>query len=291
MTFRFRPGPERGIVQPAGVVLLGARDGSIWLGTPLGLGRWHNGQITRFGRDGGLLNGLGPHSLFEDHRGRIWVSTSRDFGYLQNDRFIPIGAVPGGYVLSIAEDTARDIWIVNRQRGLIRLRDEAVEQIPGRRRAYRPRYGGDRGPPARRHLAWFRPRRGRVLLWGPAQCRALGRRWPGAGQILDFRFSADGALWAATQGGLSRLKGGSIGTLSSKNGLPCDTVHWSMEDDDRRCGCTRPAVSCASLAQRSTPGPRPRRKTNTRRSPFSSPCSTALTASEAIWCSTGRNRA
>ena len=58
------------------------------------------------------------------------MSTNRDFGYLQNDRFIPIGAVPGGYVLSIVEDTARDIWIVNRQRGLIRVRDEAVEQIP-----------------------------------------------------------------------------------------------------------------------------------------------------------------
>jgi hypothetical protein len=46
---------------------------------------------------------LGPHSLFED-------------------RFIRIGAVPGGYVVSIAEDTARNIWIVNRQRGLIRFR-------------------------------------------------------------------------------------------------------------------------------------------------------------------------
>ncbi len=121
---------KEGLTTPLVLSVLGARDGSIWLGSALGLGRWHNGQITRFGRDGGLLNGLGPHSLFEDHRGRIWVSTNRDFGYLQNDRFIPIGAVPGGYVLSIVEDTARDIWIVNWQRGLIRLRDDAVEQIP-----------------------------------------------------------------------------------------------------------------------------------------------------------------
>ena len=143
--------------------VLGARDGSIWLGTPLGLGRWHNGQITRFGRDGGLLNGLGPHSLFEDHRGRIWVSTRRDFGYLQNDRFIPIGAVPGGYVVSIVEDTARDIWIVNRQRGLFDCGTKRRSRFPGRRSVIQTTLWRRSRTLARRHLAWFRPRRGRVL--------------------------------------------------------------------------------------------------------------------------------
>ena len=71
----------------------------------------------------------------------------------------------------------------------------------------------------------------------------------GEGKILSFRFDPDGALWAATEGGLSRLKGGAIATLSSKNGLPCDTVHWSMEDDDHdlwlytACGLVRIARS------------------------------------------------
>jgi signal transduction histidine kinase/ligand-binding sensor domain-containing protein len=241
---------KEGLFNPLVWSVLGARDGSIWLGTPLGLGRWHNGEITRFGRDGGLLNGLGPHSLFEDHRGRIWVSTSRDFGYLQNDRFIPIGAVPGGYVLSIAEDTARNIWIVNRQRGLIRLRDDAVQQIPWVALGHSdhamaaiadPRQGGiwlgfDQGG-----IAYFSG--DRITLAYSAE-NGLG-----AGQILDLRFSADGALWAATQGGLSRLKDGSIATLSSQNGLPCDTVHWSLEDDDQAlwlytaCGLVRIARS------------------------------------------------
>ena len=241
---------KEGLTTPLVWSVLGARDGSIWLGSALGLGRWHNAQITRFGRDGGLLNGLGPHSLFEDHRGRIWVATNRDFGYLQNDRFIPIGAVPGGYVLSIVEDTARDIWIVNRQRGLIRVRDEAVEQIPW----------AALGHTDHAMVAIADPRRGGIWLGfdkgGVAHFSGdrLGVAYSaedglGDGQILDFRFSADGALWAATQGGLSRLKGGNIETLSSKNGLPCDTVHWSMEDDDQAlwlftaCGLVRIARS------------------------------------------------
>jgi signal transduction histidine kinase len=41
----------------------------------------------------------------------------------------------------------------------------------------------------------------------------------------------DGTLWAATQGGLSRIKDGHVATLTGKNGLPCDAVNWVMEDD------------------------------------------------------------
>ena len=57
---------------------------------------------------------------------------------------------------------------------------------------------------------------------------------------------ADGALWAATQeGGLSRIKDGRVATLTARNGLPCDTIHWSIEDADRSlwlyavCGLVR----------------------------------------------------
>jgi signal transduction histidine kinase len=39
-------------------------------------------------------------------------------------------------------------------------------------------------------------------------------------------------LWAGTEGGLSRVSAGRIATLNSRNGLPCDAVHWSLEDDD-----------------------------------------------------------
>ena len=241
---------KEGLTTPLVWSVLGARDGSIWLGSALGLGRWHNAQITRFGRDGGLLNGLGPHSLFEDHRGRIWVATNRDFGYLQNDRFIPIGAVPGGYVLSIVEDTARDIWIVNRQRGLIRVRDEAVEQIPWAALGHTD-HAMVAIADSRRGGIWLGFDKGGVAHFSGDRLSVAysAEDGLGDGQILDFRFSADGALWAATQGGLSRLKGGNIETLSSKNGLPCDTVHWSMEDDDQAlwlytaCGLLRIARS------------------------------------------------
>src|SRR5262249_26902376 len=50
---------------------------------------------------------------------------------------------------------------------------------------------------------------------------------------------------AATAGGLSLLNGDRFSTMSSRNGLPCDGVHWGIEDDDRAlwletaCGLVR----------------------------------------------------
>ena len=60
---------------------------------------------------------------------------------------------------------------------------------------------------------------------------------------------AGGTLWVSTEGGLSRLKDGRLITLNSKNGLPCDAVHWPIEDDDHAlwlympCGLVRIAPS------------------------------------------------
>ena len=68
----------------------------------------------------------------------------------------------------------------------------------------------------------------------------------GKGHVPGLQLDHDGALWAATEeGGLSRIKDGRIATLTSRNGLPCDTIHWTMEDDDRSfwlyaaCGLVR----------------------------------------------------
>src|SRR5262249_12908043 len=79
----------------------------------------------------GKLNGEPPNSLFQDSRGRIWVSTYHGFGYLENDRFVSINGVPGGYVHSIAEDKSGNLWIANQQAGLFPLSPQReVQQIP-----------------------------------------------------------------------------------------------------------------------------------------------------------------
>jgi len=53
------------------------------------------------------------------------------------------------------------------------------------------------------------------------------------GDVAGLQLDREGTLWAATEGGgVSRLKDGHIATLTSRNGLPCDKIHWTIEDDD-----------------------------------------------------------
>ena len=53
------------------------------------------------------------------------------------------------------------------------------------------------------------------------------------GPVRQLRLDADGTLWVAGDGGLSRVKDGRVTTLNNRNGLPCDAVHWLVEDDAR----------------------------------------------------------
>ena len=89
---------------------------------------------------------------------------------------------------------------------------------------------------------------GGVLYFKDRQVRAsyIPANGLGAGTVPDLRLDRDGVLWAATsEGGLSRIKDGRIATLTTRNGLPCDTIHWSIENDDRSlwlwtaCGLVR----------------------------------------------------
>jgi len=90
-----RIGSKQGLSNTFIESLLAAKDGSVWIATFNGLNRWKDGRNSVFGRGatapqrGGPFNGL-THCLFQDSRGRIWVSTSKETGYLENDRFVPV---------------------------------------------------------------------------------------------------------------------------------------------------------------------------------------------------------
>ncbi len=79
--------------------LIAPRDGSIWFATLNGLNRLNQAQVTVYSRhragagvreiaDSGLPE-EGVGSLFQDSRGRIWVSTLTGIGYMEKNRFIP----------------------------------------------------------------------------------------------------------------------------------------------------------------------------------------------------------
>jgi PAS domain S-box-containing protein len=254
--------------------MLAARDGSIWFANLDGLNRLNQGQVTVYRQHrsrarvreivGSGLPDEGVGSLFQDSRGRIWVSTLTGIGYLENNRFIPTAA-PGGLVSSLTEDTSGNLWIANRELGLLQLsqhnefppipwatfgrKDPAVVLAPDLL------HGGLWLGFSRGGVAWFRD--------GHVQSSYSAADGLGEGRVNQLRFDGQGALWIASEGGLGRLKNGRIATLTSKSGLPCDAVQWTMEDDAQSvwlmmpCGLVRVARSeldtWASAADK-TPG-------------------------------------
>jgi ligand-binding sensor domain-containing protein len=238
---------KQGLPNVSGDAVVAARDGSIWVGTTDGLAKWSRGVARRFtGR------GLTAHcSLLEDRDGRIWVAGVDGLGYMENDRFFRVGGVPGGFVYATAKDRDANLWIANLNRGLLQVRDGRVaQQIPWTKfgnRGFAPALAADGSHGG----LWLGLSEGGLAYFGDGQVRASYGVADGLGQgaVNGLLFDHEGTLWAATASGLSRLKNGRITTLSSKNGLPCDTVHSVIEHDDGSlwlympCGLVRIARS------------------------------------------------
>jgi signal transduction histidine kinase/ligand-binding sensor domain-containing protein len=243
---------------------LSAKDGSVWLGTSSGLKRWNNGQMTTYrkrgdrgltdqaGRsvarkatDAGLLDDIG--SLFQDNHGRIWVFASRGVAYLEDGRFTSVTSVPGGIVHSVAGDEAGNLWISDQDHGLFHLREgNVVDRMPWAKLG-RTDFAYALANDVAGGGVWLGFSKGGVAYLKDGQIRASYEVADGLGQgtVNDIRLNQDGALWAATEGGLSRVKSGRVTTLNSRNGLPCDAVNWVMQDDARSfwlympCGLVR----------------------------------------------------
>src|SRR3984885_4021747 len=253
--------------------MLAARDGSVWLATLNGLNRMSHGEVavyrqhrTARGQEvvGSGLPDEGVGSLFEDSRGRIWVSTLTGIGYLETGRFVPTSA-PAGLVSSITMDTSGNLWIANRELGLLRLsQDHVFPPIPwaafGRKDpalvlSPDPLHGGLWLGFSQGGVGWFR--------YGPVRSSYSAADGLGKGAVNQLRFDSEGALWIATDGGITRLKDSQIATLTSKSGLPCDAVQWTMEDDAQSvwlmmpCGLvrvTRSELDTWASARDKTPG-------------------------------------
>jgi signal transduction histidine kinase/ligand-binding sensor domain-containing protein len=241
---------KQGLSSDYATSLVAGADGSVWIGTHDGLTRWKNGQSTIFRKPNGLPDDF-VNSLFIDNRGRVWASFSgHRLSYFKDGRFVSVPGVPSEQVFCIAGDDKDNLWLSG-NKGLSHMRGgHLVENFPwsimGRHQQAKivaPNEGGV-------WLAFWT--NGGVLYFKDGQVRAsfTTANGLGKGHVAGIRLDEQGALWAATQeGGLSRIKNGRIATLTTRNGLPCNTIHWSIEDDDRSlwlytaCGLVRIARS------------------------------------------------
>ena len=254
------------------LAVIASTDGSVWLRTVDGLNQWESGHVTVYREFADLSDsttlpkvpsasgdaadnagsfGSNGGSLFEDERGRIWVSATRSIGYLDRGRFTAVRGVPGGRVHSITGDLQGNLWFAHETQGLIHLAGERVVEPVSWAQLGHADYADTLAADPSVGGVWVGFFRGGVEFVKDGQVRASYAVADGLapGRVNDLRFGRDGTLWAAAEGGVSRLKDGRVTTLSSRDGLPCSETHWTIEDDDgdfwlsMPCGLVRIARS------------------------------------------------
>jgi PAS domain S-box-containing protein len=219
------------------------RDGSVWVAGAEGLSRWKNGTSSYYRSVPGLTV-PGVQALFEDPRGRLWMGTYGGLAYFDKEKFTPVPGQPGNDVASMTGDEAGNLWLSVSAAIAHFKNDRFVDDVPwvvlgiGHRGSVLADRGG----------VWLGIWvEGGVLFVkdGKVLERHSTADGLGAGNVADLRLDRDGALWAATEGGLSRIKDGRVRNLTTENGLPCNTFYWSIEDDKRNlwlsasCGLVR----------------------------------------------------
>ena len=224
--------------------VLATTGGDVWMSTLGGLERWSEGVVQGYPLPGPGDNG-GVGSLFEDSHGRMWASSALGLFSFEPGATRPVRPdLPARHVHAFAEDAGGTLWVSDLTSGLFGLRGDNAEVVPW------PTFGGESaralfaGPSGGLWLGFVG---GGVshLENGRIQRTYTSADGLGAGDVNNIHDDRDGALWVATEGGLSRIAGGRVDTLDVRNGLPCDAVKWSIEDDtgalwlQTNCGLVR----------------------------------------------------
>jgi signal transduction histidine kinase len=189
--------------------------------------------MTRFGEADGLPENS-TQSLYQDDKGRIWVSTHHGLAYFGGRRFTALRArLPSDEVYSITGDHADNLWLSGNKGLSHLLGTQLVETFPwsslGRKQQAKVIVADKGGI----WLSFWNDGGVEYFKDGRVQASFSTSDGLGLGHVPGLWIDRDGAVWAATQdGGLSRIKDRHVATLTTRNGLPCDNIHWSLKDDD-----------------------------------------------------------
>jgi PAS domain S-box-containing protein len=176
-----------------------------WFGTPDALYHSRGARLERFDAAAGLPPG-GVTSILESRNGELWVGTDGGgLARLVHRRFQRFAAQDGlsdDAVTALLEDREGSLWVGTRHGGLNRFRQPIFT-------LYTPREGLSAS------VVWsvYGDRQG--ALWIGTELSGLDRlqhgrftnTMPGKSVVATLQ-TRDGLLWAATSGGLARLRGG-----------------------------------------------------------------------------------
>lgn len=209
--------------RPASV--LAARDGSVWVST--------SAAVYQF--DGTRISSMRPSrsaTLFQDRKGRIWMASQYEFGYMDGGQWATVPDIPKGTVDGIAEDSKGTIWIAHRNSGLLRLLpDGRVERTPWAALKNSGRVSTMIVDPADDSL-WLGLWSGDVMNVQEGKVGSFfSLREPDSRGVVQIRIDVDGAVWVGSRESLTRINRGRLSKLGRESGLPCEGAHWTLVDE------------------------------------------------------------
>lgn len=207
------------------------REGSIWLGTAVGLHRIRDRTISTVTMDDGL-SGNNVYSILRDRQGDVWVGTWGGGLTHMVGRRIRIFGVDDGLqapeITAVFEDTAGRL-LIGTQLGLARLSGDRVIR-------YDDPMGWLGGSVwaihQDREAFWFGTEHGLVRQAGDRFERFTTADGLSHDTISALFEDRTGALWVGTRQGLTVLRNGEFSTFTERDGFVGNQVRAFFEDDD-----------------------------------------------------------
>jgi signal transduction histidine kinase/ligand-binding sensor domain-containing protein len=242
-TFSTRQGLSANLVDS----VLAARDGTIWIGNHGALGSLRGDRLSSIQLPNGLLRQQ-VTSLFEDHAGRLWVGIEDALYVYENDRFDPIrrsNTSAIGAVVAITEDRDNSVWaeVLGSPMKLLRIRSREV-----REELHAPRMPAASSLAADPHDGiWLGLVDGDLARYRQGRLETFSAESAAKSPVRQILVRADGSVLAATSSGLTEWQNGTLRTLTSQNGLPCNGLYALVSDNNNalwlyaQCGLIRVA--------------------------------------------------
>ncbi len=121
-------GAKNGLISVGIRVLHEDRQGTLWIGTGLGLSCLKNGKFTNYTVNN-TLSGKVVHAICEDHEGRLWFGTEGGLSLWDNGHFTNLTTNNGlsdETVTALYEDKEGNLWVGTQAGGLNRYRDGKI---------------------------------------------------------------------------------------------------------------------------------------------------------------------
>ena len=226
---------REGLGTDAATGVLASRDGTIWVANAGSLDQIKNGEVTSI-RTGSGLPGHQVTTMLEDRAGNLWVGVDDRLYLFKSGRFRRLpepNNQPLGMAVGMTEDNDGNIWAecLGNPRKLVRIRDFQVREEfppsqipPGHSLASDP-HGG----------IWIATKKGDIGLFRNGVFETKFPLNPGGDpsnrQIMSM---ADGSILAGSENGLVEWRQGKVHRMTTKNGLPCNSVISFIEDKENR---------------------------------------------------------